>query len=105
MILIAKKTDKDINNKLFIRSTIKNDANNIFQKGIENLLNIQKDFPRNDFYIKKTIVSPYSEKIDCEELDKIKLCDWVCNKLEKKDQLKYFNNFKKLVENIKDILF
>lgn len=71
---------------LLIRTMKGNNKNNIFKKGVENLLTIDKNFEVGSFYNEKHEIDDYSAKSIRSSLDKTKLCDYICDNLGADEQ-------------------
>jgi len=78
----------------------KNTDNRLFLKGIENLLNLPKDFVQSSFYKVSNKYSDYGEKTIIEKLDKMKLCSWICKELTTEQQKSYLKNMEKLLDTL-----
>lgn len=93
----TKKPDEDHEN-LIIRKIPKRENAKI-RKGIENL------FPdhlfSSDFYTADTKISDYGEEHKIQKFQKMKFCRWVC---EERKQVSDFENFKPVVNIIKNFL-
>lgn len=103
----ANKKEKNYNN-LFIKSVPKNPDNKLFNKGIENLLTLPKDFNKEKFYEEKikekNIDYGGSKIVKIKKLNKTKLCDWICFELSPNKQEKYFEKFNMIFNDIEEIL-
>lgn len=97
-----KKVDEDIGN-LFIRSIPFIESNKI-KKGIENLLNIPSNLPIEKFYSCRNEEDGYGGEKIFKTLDKEKLCNWICIEINIEEQIKYLENFKVLIEKLKNII-
>ncbi|WEK54352.1 MAG: ATP-binding protein [Candidatus Cohnella colombiensis] len=101
--------DSDTNQKnedydnLFVRAMPVNPENDYFRKGIENLLFLPEDFPRDSFYREKKRIDDYSAISIIRELEKTKLCDWICS-LEVDEVRKYFAPLTLVLKVIEDVL-
>lgn len=87
------------NTKLYIRSMVRNSSNSLYKKGSENLLILPSDFDSQLYY--STIIKhdEYGAESTIRNLDKTKLCDYLCGLPE--DELKpIFANFKNEIDNI-----
>lgn len=84
--------DADIDSaNLYIRKSPKNEENELFKIGVENLLTLPPDFPKDRFY--KTITRPdnYGGSIVTQSLEKTALCEYICNELEESQQRVYLS--------------
>jgi predicted ATP-dependent endonuclease of OLD family len=98
----SKKRDLTKNN-LYVRSTVKNNNESIFKKGIENLLVLPDNFNREGFYEKHNNTGSYGEKSESTSFNKMKLCNFLCNDKDASRQRGYFANIKSLLDNISSI--
>lgn len=97
----TNKPDEDAD-KLHVRMMQKNNANSLYKKGIENLLNLPAEFDYKQYYSYKHIEGDYGENYDKPSLDKMKLCEYICTL--PKGQLKdIFANIKIEIEKINAI--
>jgi hypothetical protein len=96
-------TDKQEENtgNLYIRRMPTNSNNNLYKKGIENNLVLPTDFPKTQFYSERKKTNDYGAENIIRDLDKQKLCDWICNKLEKKEQEKILSIINSMLDNLK----
>ncbi len=98
----TKKKDKQVgeDERLWIRSIEQNTENTKVKKGIENLFPIkffEEEFEfRKEYYSKK----PKDDGGQVENLDKPKLCDWICENGSKDD----FEKFKEIVEILREFV-
>ncbi|SFM07071.1 hypothetical protein [Halanaerobium salsuginis] len=104
----TNKPEEDYDN-LFIRCMPKNNENNIYKKGIENLLSLPENFPQNRFYYYKTnkeYKNDYGGEvlIKKQELNKKDLCEWICNEISIEEKKFYFNKFEKIINIIENII-
>lgn len=87
------------NAKLYIRSMVKNSSNTLYKKGAENLLVLPLDFDPQLYYSTIIKQDDYGAESTIRNLDKTKLCDYLCGLPE--DKLKsIFTNFKNEIDNI-----
>lgn len=87
------------NAKLYIRSMVRNNSNILYKKGSENLLVLPSDFDSQLYYSTITKQDEYGAESTIRNLDKTKLCDYLCGLPE--DELKpIFANFKNEIDNI-----
>lgn len=98
--------DSDVNNvenkqtkidKIIIRKMSINYKNNI-KKGVENLLVIPNDINIEDFKNEKNKDNGDGFYNTIRELNKNKLCDYICNKIEVNKQKEILINFKNEIE-------
>lgn len=95
----AKKSDENHSN-LFIRSMVKNSANSVYNIGIENLLKLPTKFKKREFYIKRKKVDGYNAVTRWQELDKTKLCGYICEELDPENQKLILANLKIEIEKL-----
>lgn len=74
----TSKPEEDIANKLFIRTMPKKLSNELYKKGIENLLVLPADFNKDNYYSTRVKEDDYGAESIIKELDKTKLCDYIC---------------------------
>lgn len=91
------------NAKLYIRSMVRNSSNTLYKKGAENLLILPSDFDSQLYYSTIIKQDEYGAESTIRNLDKTKLCDYLCGLPE--DELKpIFANFKNEIDNIISII-
>ncbi|MDD9265047.1 AAA family ATPase [Bacillus toyonensis] len=102
----TKIHDEDIESaNLFIRRSPKNGENNLYQIGIENLLTLPHDFKKENFYDKVTSTDNYGATIISQKLNKIKLCNWICDELDSAEQRVYLSKIEtSIIKIIEDII-
>ncbi|MGG0186183.1 AAA family ATPase [Bacillus rhizoplanae] len=102
----TKIHDEDIETaNLFIRRSPKNGENNLFQIGIENLLTLPHDFKKEDFYDTVTSTDNYGGTTISQKLNKIKLCNWICDELDSAEQRVYLSKIEtSIIKIIEDII-
>ncbi|WP_026728416.1 AAA family ATPase [Flavobacterium denitrificans] len=81
----TNKPEEDIQN-LLIRKMNVNDDNKIFKIGVENLLVINEDFDFKAFYKERIKTDNYGAESVLRELDKTKLCSFICDELNPEKQ-------------------
>lgn len=103
----TNKPEEDYDN-LYIRCMPINNQNTTYKIGIENLLTLQNDFSKENFYeeIKIEKINDYGGKevIQKQKLKKKELCEYICNELSPEKQKIYFKKFHKLLDMLKDII-
>jgi predicted ATPase len=77
----TNKPEEDIEN-LSIRKMKVNDENLTFKIGVENLLTIDQNIDVSSFYKQRTKTDDYSAESILRELDKTKLCTFICDSLD-----------------------
>lgn len=82
---------------LFIRRMPYNQENNHYRKGIENLITLPSDFNFQDFYITKENTDDYGAKTISQSLNKMKLCNYICEELTPDVQRIYLSKFEDLI--------
>lgn len=95
----TKKPEEKFEN-LEIKVMPTNDNNKLYLIGIENLLVLSKDFDKSAFYKEKTITDKYGAESLIRELDKSKLCNFICNDLDLDNQKEILINLKTIIENL-----
>ena len=81
----TNKPEEDIEN-LSIRKMNRNDENSIFKIGVENLLTVDPNFDLPSFYKQRTKTDDYGAESILRELDKTKLCSFICDSLDLEKQ-------------------
>lgn len=92
----TKKPEEDLG-RLKVKIMPSNNSNQLYKIGVENLLILPEDFVKENFYKKSIKTDKYGAESQISELDKTKLCDWICNKLPIESQ-------KKVLQNINDVI-
>lgn len=64
--------------QLKIKIMPKNESNQLYKIGVENLLVLPTNFKKDDFYKTSSKIDKYGAESKISELDKTKLCDWIC---------------------------
>jgi len=77
----TNKPEEDIE-KLSIRKMSVNLENSIFKIGVENLLVIDNSIDISSFYKQRTKIDDYGAESILRELDKTKLCTFICDSLD-----------------------
>ena len=95
----TKKPEESYDN-LFIRIMPFNNENLVFKIGIENLLNLPTDFNYTEFYSETKKKDNYGAESTIQTLDKTKLCNWICDECEPKEQLKILQKFNDMLKNV-----
>ncbi|MCL1701191.1 AAA family ATPase [Lysinibacillus sp. Bpr_S20] len=99
----AKDEDFDYAN-LFIRKSPKNEENELFKIGVENLLTLPQDFEKDKFYKTTTRKDNYGGEIVNRSLDKMALCDYICNELDEYKQKLFLSKIEtEILSIIKEI--
>lgn len=88
---------------LYVRQMTMNKNNLTFTKGIENLLILIEKLELSIFYNEKTIKDGYSNETTTKKLDKMKLCDFICNSMDIEDQKIIFGNIAKEIDMLIEI--
>lgn len=101
----TKVSDKDFETaNLYIRKSPKNDENERFKIGVENLLTLPSDFPSEDFYTIDEKTDEYGGSIFSKKLNKVKLCNWICNELSEDEQKVYLSKIEtELIKIIEEV--
>ncbi len=88
--------------RLFIRKMITNDENVTFKIGVENLLTIDESIDVSTFYKQRIKIDNYGAESILRELDKTKLCTFICETLNVHQQkvilAKLKNEIDRLIE-------
>lgn len=87
----TNKTEEDIEN-LLIRKMKINEHNLTFKVGVENLLTLIPEIDVSKFYKERIKKDSYGAESILRELDKTKLCDFICTELEIEKQKKVLIN-------------
>ena len=95
----TNKPEEDIEN-LFVRKMKINDKNSIFKIGVENLLTLTEDINVSDFYKERTKTDDYGAESIIRELNKTKLCSFICDTLNTEKQKEILINLKKEIDRI-----
>lgn len=82
---------------LYIRKAPFNDEAEIFKKGSENLLTIPEGFEINRFYIENTKLDDYGGEVLTKKLNKISICDYICDEASLEEQKIWLSKFKELI--------
>tara|TARA_R110002049_G_C9112601_1_gene557838 strand:+ start:62 stop:1738 length:1677 start_codon:yes stop_codon:yes gene_type:complete len=103
ILLYDSDTNKpeEIFENLEIRIMPINQHNNLYLIGIENLLTLPQDFDKNEFYKEKTKTDKYGAESLIRELDKSKLCNYICNDLDIDKQKEFLIELKFEIEKLK----
>ncbi|MGG2093982.1 ATP-binding protein [Bacillus sp. S13(2024)] len=101
----TKNADFDSVN-LYIRKSPKNEENELFKIGVENLLTLPPDFPKDRFYRTVTKHDNYGGSTVTQSLEKVALCEYICNELEESQQRVYLSKIEteiiSIIEEIND---
>lgn len=81
----TNKPEEDIEN-LSIKKMKVNDENLTFKIGVENLLTIDQNIDLSSFYKQRTKTDDYGAESILRELDKTKLCTFICDSLDLEKQ-------------------
>ncbi|PKA82789.1 putative ATP-binding protein involved in virulence [Ulvibacter sp. MAR_2010_11] len=103
ILLYDSDTDKpeETFNNLEIRIMPKNEHNNLYLIGIENLLVLPDDFDKELFYKVKTRTDKYGAESLIRELDKSKLCNYICDDLDIEKQKEILIKLNVEIEKLK----
>lgn len=63
---------------LHIKMMKKNESNDVYKIGVENLLILPKDFDKQNFYTQSSKIDEYGAESHISSLDKVKLCNAIC---------------------------
>lgn len=95
----TNKPEEDIQ-KLSIRKMETNPKNLIFKIGVENLLNIDHNIDISTFYKQKIKVDDYGAESILRELDKTKLCNFICDSLDVDIQKIVLENIERQIDKL-----
>jgi predicted ATPase len=95
----TNKPEEDIHN-LFIRKMKANTENLTFKIGVENLLNIEQIIDVKYFYKERTKKDEYGAESILRELDKTKLCTFICDSLDIEKQKIVLKNIENEIERL-----
>ena len=98
----TNKPDED-HEKLRIRSVPFNEKNSTFRKGFENLLNLPPDLDITNFHKERTKEDGYSVVSTIRELDKVRLCEYVCDEQSPEDTRCSLQDFETLLNLLCEI--
>lgn len=96
----TNKPEEDVEN-LLIRKMSTNPNNLIFKIGVENLLNIIPEINVSDFYKERTKTDNYGAVSTLRELDKIKLCNFICDNLSVEQQKNVLEKINSEIKKLK----
>lgn len=100
----TKAKEEDIVDKnLYIRRVPINTENNLYEIGIENLLTLPLNFDVNSFYSCKKTKDRYGAKKIVQNLEKNKLCNWICEEISVEEQKLYLNKFQLIISAINNV--
>ncbi|TXI91155.1 MAG: ATP-binding protein [Neisseriales bacterium] len=91
------------NENLFIRCMQKNPNNLKYKKGVENLLSLSPYFNYDDYIKEHNKTDAYGVESILKELDKTKLCDYLCNFKTSTEQQEIFVNIFSEIDKLKTI--
>lgn len=92
--------DEETRDNILIRKMPKNAANELYKKGVENLLVLPENFDNTKFYSERNKVDDYGVPSINRTLDKTKLCDCICDELGSGSQQNILVNIKNYIESI-----
>jgi hypothetical protein len=94
----------ETHNQILIRKMPKDSSNDTFKIGIENLLVLPRGVDKSPFYTDRIKVDEYGAKSTIQNLDKTKLCDWVCDSNDTELKKTILEKLKPLLISINDEL-
>lgn len=101
-LLYDSDTNKNkISNKKYFTYTLNNIKNKIYEIGIENLLELPNDFEYSDYLMTIQKKDKYGAISKIQELDKIKLCEDICNS---ENANIYLKELKSILQDINNIM-
>lgn len=95
-----KRSEDFENENLYIRKAPKNEDNKLFEIGVENLLTLPSDFPSDNFYTHNVKKDNYGGSTTVRKLEKVKLCDWICDDLDETEQKIYLSKIESEIISI-----
>jgi predicted ATP-dependent endonuclease of OLD family len=87
---------------LEVRKMATNNLNTIYEIGIENLLIIPDSFDKEQYYKEREKKDKYGAESIIRELDKTKLCNYVCENLNLEKQKDILINLKTEIDKLKE---
>lgn len=90
--------------KLLIRTVLFNDKNLIFKKGFENLLNLTPNFDTTKFHKENNKIDDYGVPSTIRGLDKVKMCNYICDEQSAEDTKFFLQNFDELLNSLGEIV-
>jgi predicted ATPase len=102
VLLYDNDTDRKEENHgdLLIRIMPKPPAVTIYKKGIESLLVIPEGFDSEAYYSSREKADDYGAKSIISELNKTKLCSYICDELEPEQQKAVLGNIKDYIDHL-----
>ncbi len=97
----TKKPEENKGN-LMIRTMPRNESNELYKRGIENLLNLPETFDKLRFYSERIKISEYGAESIFRDLDKTKLCNWICDECSSEDQKKILGNLESILLDLNE---
>lgn len=88
---------EETHGNLFIRKMPNNELNTLYKKGIENLLCLPISFDKSLFYNEIVKVNDYGAESVIRDLDKTKLCNWICEKSSLEEKKEILKNLEPLI--------
>ena len=73
----VNENDMELTENLYVMGIPRNIENTLYKRGIENLLTVPTDFPKDDFYSLKKETDEYGATKEIQQLNKMMLCDWI----------------------------
>lgn len=98
----TKKPDSNHSN-IYIRR-MSEGVHYTFKKGVESLLNTDSVSEMEDFYHERSKVDDYGAKSIISSLDKMKLCNFICEELTLELQKQVLSNINKEIEALLDVV-
>ncbi len=99
----TNKPEEKLGN-LFIKKMPKNEVNTLYEIGIENRLCLPDDFNKNNFYTEKVRKNKYGAESVIRNLDKTKLCNWICDKCTVDKQKEILKNLQPLLIELNELI-
>lgn len=95
----TNKPEEDIEN-LCIRKMNVNSENSTFKIGVENLLTIDQNIDIPSFYKQRTKKDDYGAESILRELDKTKMCTFICDSLDVEKQMLALKKLKNEIDRL-----
>ncbi|MEY2701959.1 MAG: hypothetical protein RLY43_592, partial [Bacteroidota bacterium] len=92
------------NGNLFVKTIENNTENTLFKKGIENLLTLTPNIQTENFYKENRKDDEYGGFITKTELNKTKLCDFICESLDDETNQIVLNKINEEIDLLMELL-
>lgn len=94
----TNKSEETIGNLLIRKMPL--EPHEVFKRGIENQLILPTSLDIKQFYSFRDTINGYGAPSRIGDLEKMKLCNYICNELDIKTQKKVLSNLKSIIELI-----